>query len=118
MSISKKYFRKKWAGRDGQNAGTFAFSEKKRVQKCGQIGGPQIWGHRFGVTILLASAARGYGGLGEEDNAIKYLRDAFKYKANLTEGVRLPDPMTDASFEKFHKSEKFRKAVAEMRSQD
>ena len=45
--------------------------------------------------------ACGYGELDDEDNAIKYLRLAFKYKANMIEGERLPNPDTDSSFKKF-----------------
>ena len=61
--------------------------------------------------------ACGYGELGDEENAIKHLRNAFKNKANMIAGERFPDPMTDSSFEKFRDSEKFKKSVAEMKSQ-
>jgi tetratricopeptide (TPR) repeat protein len=60
--------------------------------------------------------ACGYGEIDDEDNAIKYLRLAYKYKANMIEGERFPNPETDSSFEKFLDSEKFMKAIAEMKS--
>ena len=60
--------------------------------------------------------ACGYGELGDEDNAIKWLRLAFKHKANMIAGERFPNPETDSSFAKFRDSEKFKKALAEMRS--
>ena len=59
--------------------------------------------------------ACGYGELGDEDNAINSLRSAYKYKSNMIPGERLPDPMNDSSFAKFTDSEKFTKAVAEMK---
>ena len=59
--------------------------------------------------------ACGYGDLGDEDNAIKNLRMAFKYKANMLNNEELLDPETDVSFKKFAGSEKFKKAVAEMK---
>jgi len=61
--------------------------------------------------------ACGYGELGDEENAIKHLRNAFKNKANMIAGEPFPDPMTDSSFQKFRDSEKFRNAVTEMKSQ-
>lgn len=51
----------------------------------------------------------------KETDAIKYLRLAFKYKANIVPGEEFPDPETDSSFEKLQKSEKFKKAIAEMK---
>jgi hypothetical protein len=36
-------------------------------------------------------------------------------KTNIPPGERLPEPETDSSFAKFRDSEKFRKAVAEMK---
>ena len=59
--------------------------------------------------------ACGYGELGKEDDAIGELRLAFKYRENMIPGETLPDPLTDSSFEKFRKSEKFKKAIAEMK---
>lgn len=66
--------------------------------------------------LFYYNIACGYGEQGDEDNAIRYLRDAFKYKANMLEGERLPDPMTDSSFAKFRNSEKFKKAISEMKN--
>lgn len=51
----------------------------------------------------------------KEADAIKYLRLAFKYKVNIVPGEEFPDPETDGSFEKFRNSEKFKKALAEMK---
>ena len=64
--------------------------------------------------LFYYNMACGYGELGDEDNAIKYLRLAFKHKGNMIAGERFPNPETDSSFEKFRDSEKFKKAVAEM----
>ena len=66
--------------------------------------------------LFYYNIACGYGELGDEENAVKYLRPAFKYRDNMLPGESLPDPMTDSSFAKFRDSEKFRKAVAEMKS--
>ena len=44
------------------------------------------------------------------------IRLAFKHKANMIAGERFPNPETDSSFAKFRDSEKFNKAVAEMKS--
>jgi hypothetical protein len=59
--------------------------------------------------------ACGYGEMDDEENAIKYLRPAFKYKVNMIKGETLPDPATDSSFKRLMKSERFRKAIAEMK---
>ena len=55
-----------------------------------------------------------YGEAGDEDNAIKYLRMATKYRANMIQGETFPDPATDTSFRKFSDSDKFKKALAEL----
>lgn len=65
--------------------------------------------------LFYYNMACGYGELGDEDNAIKWLRPAFKYKANMLPGTRFPNPETDSSFAKFRDSEKFKKAIAEMK---
>lgn len=65
--------------------------------------------------LFYYNMACGYGETGDEDNAIKYLRLAFKYKANMMEGESFPDPMTDSSFSKFADSEKFKAAIKEMK---
>lgn len=56
-----------------------------------------------------------YGEEGDEDNAIKNLQLAYKYKANVLPGEHLPDATTDSSFQKFSGSEKFKSALAEMK---
>lgn len=66
--------------------------------------------------LFYYNKACGYGELGDEDNAIKWLRPAFKYKDNMLAGERFPNPETDSSFAKFRDSEKFKKALQEMRS--
>jgi tetratricopeptide (TPR) repeat protein len=60
--------------------------------------------------------ACGYGEKDDEDNAIKNLRLAFKYKDNMIKGETLPDPARDSSFKRLMKSEKFQRAVGEMKS--
>lgn len=60
--------------------------------------------------------ACGYGELNDEDNAIKYLRLAEKYKANMISGEKFPDPATDNSFNSLAGSDKFKKALSELRS--
>lgn len=65
--------------------------------------------------LFYYNKACGYGELGDEDNAIKWLRPAFKYKTNMLPGEQLPNPETDSSFARFRDSEKFKKAVEEMR---
>lgn len=64
--------------------------------------------------LFYYNMACGYGELGDEDNAIKFLEPAFKYRKNMMQGEQFPDPMTDDSFRKFVKDEKFKKAVSEM----
>ena len=66
--------------------------------------------------LFYYNMACGYGELGDEDNAIKWLRLAFKHKSNMLAGERFPNPETDSSFAKFRDSEKFKKALDEMRS--
>jgi tetratricopeptide (TPR) repeat protein len=65
--------------------------------------------------LFYYNMACGYGELGDEDNAIKFLEPAFKYRKNMMQGEQFPDPMTDDSFRKFVKDEKFTKAVSEMK---
>lgn len=59
--------------------------------------------------------ACGYGETVDEENAVKNLRLAFKYKANMIKGEVFPDPETDSSFAKLMKRESFKKAVADMK---
>lgn len=66
--------------------------------------------------LFYYNMACGHGELGDEDNAIKWLRLAFKNKKNMMEGERFPNPETDSSFAKFMDSEKFRAALKEIKS--
>jgi hypothetical protein len=50
------------------------------------------------------------------DNAIKNLRLAFKYKANVIPGQQMPDPAGDDSFARFLSDPRFRKLLEEIRS--
>ena len=76
---------------------------------------------RYGISqepaypLFYYNMACGHGELGDEANAIKYLRLAFKHKANMLEGEHFPDPTQDSSFAKFRDSETFNKAVEEMK---
>lgn len=60
--------------------------------------------------------ACGYGETDDEAGAVKYLRLAFKYKANMIKGEIFPDPETDSSFERLMKRESFRNAISEMKA--
>ncbi len=64
--------------------------------------------------LFYYNMACGYGELGDEDNAIKNLRLAFKYKANMPKTNASVGPETDTSFAKFRKSKKFDAAISEM----
>ena len=66
--------------------------------------------------LFYYNMACGHGELNDEENAIKYLRLAYKHKDNMLKGERLPDPMNDSSFARFRDSETFKKAVKEMKS--
>lgn len=59
--------------------------------------------------------ACGYGENGDEDNAVKYLRLASRYKAYMIPGEAYPDPSTDNSFRKFSGSDKFSKELAALK---
>ena len=48
------------------------------------------------------------------DNAIKNLKVAFQYQANMIPGERLPNPATDDSFSRFLTNEKFRQILEEI----
>jgi len=61
--------------------------------------------------------ACGYSELNDQDNAIKYLRLAAKYKANMISGETFPDPATDNSFHNFAGGEKFKNALAALHGQ-
>lgn len=55
-----------------------------------------------------------YAEMKDEDQAITYLRNAFKNKENMIEGEEIPDPSADDSFARFMKSEKFLSALKEL----
>lgn len=55
-----------------------------------------------------------YGEMGDMNDALAQLRLAYKYKANVIVGEKLPDPMQDDSFRHFVGKEDFVKAVREM----
>ncbi len=66
--------------------------------------------------LFYYNMACSYGEENVEENAIKYLRLAYKNKDNMLESESLPDPATDSSFQNLMKSASFRKALAEMKS--
>lgn len=57
-----------------------------------------------------------YGEKNDEANAIKNIRLAYKYKDNLLDGEKIPEPTTDSSFKFLMKNESFKKAVEEAKS--
>jgi tetratricopeptide (TPR) repeat protein len=59
--------------------------------------------------------ANTYAEMNDEDNAIAYLKRAFERKGNMIAGETFPDPAKDDSFQRFMKSEKFLKALEEMK---
>jgi tetratricopeptide (TPR) repeat protein len=59
--------------------------------------------------------ANTYAEMNDEDNAIDYLKRAFERKGNMIAGETFPDPATDDSFQRFMKSEKFLKALKELK---
>lgn len=48
---------------------------------------------------------------GDMDKTMENLTTAFKYRANVIQGEKMPDPKADDSFQRFMKNEKFRKLV-------
>ena len=60
--------------------------------------------------------ACGYGEENNEAKAIDNLKLAYKYKDNVLEGEKIPEPTTDSSFKNLMKSETFKKAVADMKT--
>jgi tetratricopeptide (TPR) repeat protein len=58
-----------------------------------------------------------YAEMNDEDQAITYLKSAFKNKNNMIEGEEMPDPAQDDSFARFMKDEKFLKALKEIKEQ-
>ncbi len=57
-----------------------------------------------------------FGEDGDEDNAIKNIRLAYKYKSNLLAGESIPDAANDSSFKKFKDSAKFKQALTEAKA--
>ncbi len=53
--------------------------------------------------------------MGKQDDAIKNLRLAFKYKGNSIPGESVPDPRTDSSFEKYLNNPEFKAALEQMK---
>lgn len=49
------------------------------------------------------------------DRALKYLRAAYGYRANVIKGEKLPDPTTDGSFQRFVNDPRFIAAMKEMK---
>lgn len=58
--------------------------------------------------------ANTYAEMGDLDNTILYLKQAFARKQNMNKGERMPDPATDDSFKRFMKDEKFLAALKEI----
>jgi tetratricopeptide (TPR) repeat protein len=52
-----------------------------------------------------------YGRKKDADNAITYLQKAFANRTNLAAGQKIPDPLTDNSFDAFKDNDRFAKAV-------
>lgn len=48
------------------------------------------------------------------NQAISNLKTAFRYRANVIAGERMPDPRTDDSFQRFNDNPKFQRAVADL----
>ena len=57
-----------------------------------------------------------YGEKKDMDKAIEYLKLAFERRENMIEGERMPNPATDSSFKHFMQNEKFKAALAELKS--
>lgn len=58
--------------------------------------------------------ANTYAGMGDLDNTILYLKQAFARKQNIIKGEQMPDPATDDSFKRFMNNEKFLAALKEI----
>jgi tetratricopeptide (TPR) repeat protein len=58
--------------------------------------------------------ANTYAEMGDLDNTILYLKQAFARRRNVIAGERMPDPATDDSFKRFMKNEKFLAALKEI----
>lgn len=57
-----------------------------------------------------------HGEMNDMDRAIENLRLAFRYRANMIPGERLPDPARDSSFARFLNNPRFRQMLEEIRS--
>jgi tetratricopeptide (TPR) repeat protein len=58
--------------------------------------------------------ANTYAEMGDLDNTILYLKQAFARRRNVIAGEQLPDPRTDDSFKRFMTNEKFLTALKEI----
>ncbi|HWW73946.1 MAG TPA: hypothetical protein VNZ44_01040, partial [Pyrinomonadaceae bacterium] len=58
--------------------------------------------------------ANTYAEMGDLDNTILYLKQAFARRQNVIAGEQMPDPRTDDSFKRFMKDEKFLAALKEI----
>lgn len=58
-----------------------------------------------------------YGEMNDEEQAIAYLKSAFKNRKNMIAGEQMPDPAGDSSFARFMKEEKFLDALKEIEQQ-
>jgi tetratricopeptide (TPR) repeat protein len=58
--------------------------------------------------------ANTYAEMGDLDNTILYLKQAFARRKNVIPGEQMPDPATDGSFKRFMKNEKFLAALKEI----
>jgi tetratricopeptide (TPR) repeat protein len=58
--------------------------------------------------------ANTYAEMGDLDNTIFYLKQAFARRKNVIPGEQMPDPSTDDSFKRFMKNEKFLAALKEI----
>jgi tetratricopeptide (TPR) repeat protein len=56
-----------------------------------------------------------YAERGDLDNAMRQLRIAYGYKANMNEGESFPNPATDDSFQRFMRNEKFVQFLEDMK---
>jgi tetratricopeptide (TPR) repeat protein len=55
-----------------------------------------------------------YAEMDDKDQAIAYLKSAFKNKKNMIAGEQMPSPANDSSFARFMKDEKFINALKEI----
>jgi tetratricopeptide (TPR) repeat protein len=55
-----------------------------------------------------------YAEMGDLDNALVHLQEAWKRRRNLREGERFPDPRQDSSFKRYRDDPKFQDAVRDM----